>query len=95
MNLAVIPKRQYDPIVLAFNFTTKVKVKQFIHEKDEFDDFFRSAESFSQVHHLEKVKLGPGKMEQLIQYRMQMLQTVPLDLLSILPIIQQKVQSTE
>jgi len=95
LNLAVIPKRQYDPNNVAFNFTTQVKVKQFIHEKDEFDHFFRLAETFSQVHHLAKIKLEPGKMDQFIQYRTQRLQTVPLDLLNIAPVIQQTSQSTE
>jgi len=69
LNLAVIPRRQYDTNKVAYNFTTQVKVKQFIHEKDEFDDFFRSAETFVQVSHLEMIKLGPGKMDQFTQYR--------------------------
>ena len=44
LSLAVIPKRQYGPNKVAFNFTTQIKVNKFLHEKDEFDDFFTSAE---------------------------------------------------
>lgn len=78
LNLVVIPKRQYGPNTVAYNFTTHVKVRQFIHEKDEFDDLFRSSKMFSQVHHLEKIKLELEKMDQFIQYRMQNYFTGPI-----------------
>jgi len=42
-----------------------------------------------------KIKLESTKMDQFIQYRTQRLQTVPLDLLNIAPVIQQTEQSTE
>lgn len=67
LNLAVIPIRQYDPNKVAYNFIIQVNVNKFIHEKDEFNDFFRLAETFSQLSHLENIKPGPGKMDQFIQ----------------------------
>ena len=44
LNLAVIPKRQYDPNKVAYNFTIHVKISKFIHEEDEFDDLYASTE---------------------------------------------------
>jgi len=69
LSLAVIHKRQYDPKKVAFNFTTQRKVNKFLHEEDEFDDLFASAELFSTVSHLEKFKLSAEKMEKFIEYR--------------------------
>jgi len=69
LNLAVIPKRQYDPNKVAYNFTIHVKISKFIHEEDEFDDFFASTELFSQVTHLERFKLGATKMDKFMEYR--------------------------
>jgi len=62
LNLAVIPKRQYDPKKVAYNFTNQVKISKFIHEEDELDDLFALAQLFSQVTHLERFKLGAEKM---------------------------------
>lgn len=82
VRLAVIPKRQYDPNKVAFNFTSLVKISKFIHERDEFDDLFASAKLFSQVSHLEILKLGPEKMDKIMEYMTQRLLIVPLDLLN-------------
>jgi len=72
-----------------------VKVSKFIHENDEFDDLFTSAELFSQVSHMEIFKLGSEKMEKFMEYRTQRLLTVPLDLLNATPIVQQAEHSEE
>lgn len=88
LNLAVILKTQYDSKKVAFNFTTQVKVNQLAHEKYEFNDLFTLLETFTRVIHMAKIKLGSAKMDQFIQYIMQRLQTVPLDLLNTVPVIQ-------
>lgn len=95
LSLAGIPKRQYDPNKVAFNFTTQMKVDKFSHEEDEFDDLFSSAELFSTVSHLEIFKLGVDKMDKFIEYRTLRLLTVPLDLLNTTPIIQQAQNNRE
>ena len=64
-----------------------MKFNKFLHEKDEFDDLFASTESFSTVIHLAKFKLDAEKMEKFIEYRIQRLLKVPLDLLNTTPII--------
>ena len=95
LSLVVIPKRQYDPNKVAYNFTSQVKIRKFIHEEDEFDDLFASQELFSQVTQLERFKLGATKMDKFMEYRTQRLQTLPLDLLNTTPIIQQAEHSGE
>ena len=47
LKLAVIPKRQYDPKNMAYNFTTHVKIAKFEHDKDDYDELLTPAESFS------------------------------------------------
>lgn len=66
LNLAVIPKRQYDSNKVDFN-STQVKINFFFHEDDEFHDLFTSAETFKQVSHLVKVNLELEKTDQFIQ----------------------------
>lgn len=95
LSLAIIPKRQYDPNKASSNFTTEMKVNKFLHEEDEFDDLFSLQELFSIVSHLEILKLSAEKMCKFIEYRTHRLQTVPLDLLSITPIIQQEEHNEE
>ena len=95
LSLAVIPKRQYDPNKVAYNFTSQVKMRKFIHEKDEYDDLFASADLFSQVTHLEIFKLGATKMDKFTEYRTWRLQTLPLDLLNTTPTVQQVEHNVE
>jgi len=40
LKLAIIPKRQYDPKAIAYNFTSHVKIAMFELEKDDYDEFF-------------------------------------------------------
>lgn len=87
LSLAVIPKRQYDPNKVAYNFTSQGKISKFIHEEEEFDDLFTSTELFSQVTHLERFKLGAAKMDKFMEYRTQRLQTLPLYLLNTTPTV--------
>lgn len=47
LSVVVTPKIQYDPNKVAFNFISEVKQSKFIHEDDEFDDLFASAELLS------------------------------------------------
>ena len=69
LSLSVIPKRQYNPNKVAFNFTIQVKISKFIHENDEFDDLFASAELFSTISHLARFKVGAEKMEKFMEYK--------------------------
>ena len=51
LKLATVLGRHYHPNYVAKQFTNMVKVKQFNHEKDAFDDLLQGAETFSQVLH--------------------------------------------
>lgn len=95
LKLAVIPKSQYDPNKVAYNFTTQVKLAKFDHEKYDYDDLFASAKSFSQEKHLAGIKLGTGGIDKFMQFRTQRLQTLPLDLLNTTPMVRQEVHSEE
>lgn len=95
MKLAVIPKRQYDPRAVAYNFTTQVKLAKFEHEKVEYDDLFTSAELFSQVKHLAKIKLGAEGIDKFMKFRTERLQTLPIDLLNTTPMVQQEGHNEE
>lgn len=66
--LVVIPKRQYDPNKVTYNFTSQVKITKFIHKEDEFDDLFTSTKLFSQVTHLERFKPRSSKMDKFMEY---------------------------
>ena len=69
LKLAVIPKRQYDPRAVAYNFTSQVKLAKFEHEIDEYDDLFTSAELFSRVKHLANIKLGGGGRDKFMYFK--------------------------
>lgn len=59
LKLAIVPGRKYDPNDTVKEFTTMVKVKQFDHEEDNFDDLFLQVETFSQVQHTTSLLLTP------------------------------------
>lgn len=63
-----------------------VKVKQFTHEEDAFDDLFLQAETLSQVLHMESLLLTLEDVKDFHVYRKKRLLKVPLDLLQIEPI---------
>lgn len=46
LNLATIPRRQYDPKKIAYNVTSHAKLTRFDHEEDIFVDLFSSVELF-------------------------------------------------
>jgi len=46
LNLATIPRRQYDPKNIAYNVTSQAKLTRFDHEEDIFDDLLSSVELF-------------------------------------------------
>lgn len=86
LKLATIQGRQYDLNQVAKDFTTMVKVKQFTHEEDSFDDCFQGAKTFAQVLHLASLQLIPYDINAFHVYRNKRLLKVPLDLLQIEPI---------
>ena len=88
LKLVVIPKRKYVPKFVAYNVTSQAKIAKFEHEKDNYDDFFASAELFSQVKQLAKIKLGAEGLEECLKFRTHRLQTLPLDLLNTTSMVQ-------
>jgi len=64
-----MPGRQYDPNKITKNLTAMVKIKQFIHENDGFDDLFEQAETFSQVLHLASIRIDPVDLKEFHIYR--------------------------
>jgi len=73
LKLAIIPKRQYDPKSVAYNVTSQAKITKFDPEKDIYDDLFASAEVFSQVKQLAKIKLRVEGLEEFYKCRTQIL----------------------
>lgn len=69
LNLATIPKRQYDPKKDAYNVTSQAKIARFDHEEDSFDDLFSSVQLFFQVKGLAKTKLGIERLEKFNRLR--------------------------
>lgn len=86
LKLDIVLGRKYDPNGIAKEFTTMVKVKQFTHEEDAFDDLFIKAETFSQVQHMASLVLTPDDINDFHVYKEKGLLKVPLDLLQIEPI---------
>ena len=76
-----LPKRQFDPEKVAQNVTIALKVKPFIHEAHEFEDFLQSAESFKQAFDWGKVNLSHGDFERFQEFRNQRLETIQLHFL--------------
>ena len=83
---ATIPKRQYDPKNVSFNFTSMVRISKFEHEEADFDDLFASVEGFSQVKHLEKLKFGAKGMEEFLRFKNNKLLKIPLEQLRTTPL---------
>lgn len=52
LNLVEFREMKYDPIKVVYDFTTDIKVKEFVHEDDHFDYLFLVVEQFSQVQSL-------------------------------------------
>lgn len=73
LKLVVIPKRQYDPKAMAYNFTSHVKIAKFEHEKDGYDDLFTSTELFYQVKHLANIRLAAKGLDKFMKFRTQRL----------------------
>lgn len=63
-----------------------VKVKEFTHEEDPFDDLFQGSKSFAQVLYLASLQLSPDDINAFHVYRNKILLNVTLDLLQIEPI---------
>ena len=95
LKLAILPKRQYDPKSVAYNFTSHVKIAKFKHEKDNYDDFFASDELFSQVKQLAKIKWGVEGLDEFYKFRTQRLHTLRLDLLNTTSMVQHEGHSEE
>ena len=72
-----------------------MKLAKLEHEKDDYDDLFTSAELFSQVKHLAKIKLGAGGLERFMKFKTQRLQTLPLDLLNTTSMVQHEGHNEE
>lgn len=86
LKLDTVPGRQYDANGIVKDFTSMVKVKQFTHEEETFDDLFLQVETFSQVFHMASLLLTSVDVEAFHVYRKKRLLKVPLDLLQIEPI---------
>jgi len=63
-----------------------VKIKQFTHEEDAFDDLFLQKETFLQVTHMASLVFTPYDVKYFHVYRKRRLLKVPLDLLQIEPL---------
>lgn len=81
MKLATFLRRKYDPNDNVRNFTIMVKVMQFTHEGDAFDDLFLQEGKYSQVLQLAWVLLTPKYVKDFHVYIKKILLKVPLDLL--------------
>ena len=69
LNLATVLGQQYDPNQVAKDFTTMVKVKQFTHEEDAFDDLFQGVKTFTLVLHSTSLQLSPDDINAFHVYR--------------------------
>ena len=78
-----MPCKQYDPNKVSQDFTSMANIRQFIHEKDKFDDLFEKAETFSHVLHSTPIKLTRVDLNRFHIYKNKILTRVPLDLLQI------------
>ena len=61
LKLFTIPKWQYDPLKVANNFTTQVKIRPFVHEDDDFVKF-ESIENYDVGKNLENLHLHPPQL---------------------------------
>jgi len=86
LNLPKFPGRQYNPNGTTNAFTTLVKVKEFSHEEDSFDDIFLQKETFIEVKHMVSLPFDPEEIEAFNEYRDRRLLEVPLDQLQFEPI---------
>jgi len=82
----IVPRRQYDPNKIAKEFNTMVKVKQFSHEEDAFNDLFQGEKNFAQVLHSTSLQVSSKDINYFHVYRNKTPLKVPLDLLQIEPI---------
>lgn len=65
MNFLTILNRQFDPIEIAKNVTSHVKLSQFINETDKFDDLFELAFDYEKVEKQVAAQFSP---EELIKF---------------------------
>jgi hypothetical protein len=85
ISLASIPNRLYDPKKTAFIALEQAKLSKVVHQEDQFDDLFMSADSISQVRQLASLRYEDVELTEFNKLRKQRLQTLPLDLLSTTP----------
>lgn len=87
LNIANMLGRQFDPNKVAHNDTSQVKIVEFSHEDDGYDDLFEFAKIFSKVHHLATLKLNLKKVTQFKEFMERRLQNISLHMLMIPPLI--------
>ena len=85
ISLATIPNRLYDPNKTAFIALEQAKLSKIVHQEDQFDDLFASADSISQTKQLATMRYEDVELTEFNKLRKQRLQTLPLDLLSTTP----------
>ena len=85
ISLASIPNRLYDPKKTAFIALEQAELSKVVHQEDQFDDLFVSADSISQIKQLAAMRYEDVELTEFNKLRKQRLQTLPLDLLSTTP----------
>ena len=85
VSLASIPNRLYDPKKTDFIALEQAKLSKVVHQEDQFDDLFVSADSISQIKQLAAMRYEDVELTEFNKLRKQRLQTLPLDLLSTTP----------
>ena len=75
---------------MAQDFTTQLKVRQFIHDPDDYDDMFESVETYSQVENLAAIHLDSEQLTKFKVYIYKRLENIPLDMLRVSQQILQK-----
>ena len=90
LKLFTIPNKEYDPLKVANNFTTQVKIRPFVNEHDDFDDLFESVNNYAAVKNLETLRLHPQQLLKFQQYKNKILEKIPLKILDVSPTMTQK-----
>lgn len=88
LKLTTIPNRQYDSRKVVCNVLEQAKLAKFYHEADDFNFLFASTKSLFQVKALARIRYQDEGLETFNSLREQRLQTLPLDLLATVPIVQ-------
>lgn len=78
LRLHTLPKRKFDPNKVAYNVTTRVKLKPYNHDDNNFEDLLQSTVSFEQAFRWAKENLKPKYFQIFHEFEYERLLVIPM-----------------